>query len=145
MQVENFELGTFLKKERERQHLSSRDLAERTKKSESDKGVAASHINKIENGRVYPTFQTLQKIVAALGLPLVIVLDDSKASPDAVTIVSTPEVTQSLPQALRRKELVELLLICQELTDDQIEAILSVARNMRSSTRAIMELTKDKN
>ncbi len=145
MQVENFELGTFLKKERERQHLSSRDLAKRTKKSENDKGVTASHINKIENGRAYPTFQTLQKIVAALGLPLVIVLDDSKASPDAVTIVSTPEVTQSLPQALRRKELVELLLICQELTDDQIEAILSVARNMRSSTRAIMELTKDKN
>jgi len=145
VQVENFELGTFLKKERERQHLSSRDLAKRTKKSENDKGVTASHINKIENGRAYPTFQTLQKIVAALGLPLVIVLDDSKASPDAVTIVSTPEVTQSLPQALRRKELVELLLICQELTDDQIEAILSVARNMRSSTRAIMELTKDKN
>ena len=134
MQVENFELGTFLKKERERQHLSSRDLAERTKKSESDKGVTASHINKIENGRAYPTFQTLQKIVAALGLPLVIVLDDSKANPDAVTIVSTPEVTQTLPQALRRKELVELLLICQELTEDQIEAILGVARSMRSST-----------
>ena len=145
MQVENFELGTFLKKERERQHLSSRDLAERTKKSESDKGVAASHINKIENGRVYPTFQTLQKIVAALGLPLVIVLDDSKANPDAVTVVSTPEVAQSLPQALRRKELVELLLICQELTEDQIEAILGVARNMRSSTRSIMELRKEKN
>ena len=143
--MENFELGTFLKKERERQHLSSRNLAERTKKSESDKGVTASHINKIENGRAYPTFQTLQKIVAALGLPLVIVLDDSKANPDAVTVVSTPEVAQLLPQALRRKELVELLLICQELTDEQIEAILGVARNMRSSTRAIMELTKDKN
>jgi len=145
MQVENFELGTFLKKERERQHLSSRDLAERTKKSESDKGVTASQINKIENGRAYPTFQTLQKIVAALGLPLVIVLDDSKANPDAVTVVSTTEVAQPLPQALRRKELVELLLICQELTDEQIEAILGVARNMRSSTRSIMELTKDKN
>ena len=83
--------------------------------------------------------------MAALGLPLVIVLDDSKANPDAVTIVSTPEVAQSLPQALRRKELVELLLICQELTDDQIQAILGVARNMRSSTRSIMELTKNKN
>ena len=139
MQVENFELGTFLKKERERQHLSSRDLAERTKKSESDKGVAASHINKIENGRVYPTFQTLQKIVAALGLPLVIVLDGSKANPHAVTIVSTPEVAQSLPQALSHKELVELLLICQELTEEQIEAILGVARSMRSSTQSINE------
>ena len=137
MQVENFELGAFLKKERERQHLSSRDLAERTKKSERDKGVTASHINKIEHGRAYPTFQTLQKIVAALGLPLVIVLDGSKANPDAVTIVSTPVVAQSLPQALSRKELVELLLIGQELTEEQIEAILGVAR--------LMGPNKDKN
>jgi transcriptional regulator with XRE-family HTH domain len=139
VQVENFQLGAFLKRERERQHLSSRELARRTKKSESDKGVTASHINKIENGRAYPTFQTLQKIVAALGLPLVIVLDGSKANPDAVTIVSTPEVAQSLPQALSRKELVELLLICQELTNEQIEAILVVARSIRSSTRSITE------
>ena len=145
MQVENFELGAFLRRERERQHLSSRDLAERTKKSERDKGVAASQINKIENGRAHPTFQTLQKIVTALELPLVIVLDGSKADPDAVTIISTPEIAQFLPQALRRKELVQLLLICQELTDDQIEAILGVARNMRSSTRSIMELRKEKN
>lgn len=129
VQVENFELGAFLKKERERQHLSSRDLTERTRKSGSAKGVTASHINKIENGRAYPTFQTLQKIVATLGLPLIIVLDGSKANPDAVTIVSTPEVAQSLPQALSHKELVELLLICQKLTDEQIEAILGVARS----------------
>ena len=137
MQVENFELGAFLKKERERQHLSSRNLAERTKKSESDKGVTASHINKIENGRAYPTFQTLQKIVAALGLPLVIVLDGSKANPDAVTIVSTSEVAQSLLQALGHKELVQLLLVCQELTDEQIESVLVVARSIRGSTQSI--------
>jgi len=139
VQVENFELGAFLKKEREKQHLSSRDLAERTKKSESDKGVTASHINKIENGRAYPTFQTLQKIVAALGLPLVIVLDGSKANPVAVTIVSTLEVAQSLAQTLSHQELVELLLIGQELTDEQIEAILGVARSMGGSTRSITE------
>lgn len=137
MQVENFELGAFLKQERERQHLSSRDLAERTKKSESDKGVTASHINKIENGRAHPTFQTLQKIVTALGFPLVIVLDGSKANPDTVTIISTPEVAQSLPQALRHEELVQLLLVCQELTDEQIEVILSVARSMSSFTQSI--------
>ena len=139
MQVENFELGAFLRRERERQHLSSRDLAERTKKSERDKGVAASQINKIENGRAHPTFQTLQKIVTALELPLVIVLDGSKADPDAVTIISTPEIAQFLPQALRRKELVQLLLTCQELTDEQIESILGVARNMRNSTRSMSE------
>jgi len=139
VQVENFELGAFLKKERERQHLSSRELAERTSKNEGDKGVSASHINKIENGRAHPTFQTLQKIAAALGLPLVIVLDGSKANPDAVTIVSTSEVAQSFLQALVRKELVQLLLISKELTDEQLESVLGVARSMHGPTRSINE------
>jgi len=137
--VENFELGAFLKKERERQHLSSRALAERTKKREGERGVSASHINKIENGRAHPTFQTLQRIVTALGLPLVIVLNGNKTSPETVSIVSTPEVAQSLPRALSQKGLVQLLLICQELTDVQIEAVLAMARSMRNSARSIGE------
>ena len=127
MQVEHLELGAFLKRERERQRLSSRELAERTSKGEGEKGVSASHINKIENGKAHPTFQTLQKIAGALGLPLVIVLDGSKENPDAVTIVSTLEVAQSLLQALARKELVQLILACQELTDQQLETVLKVA------------------
>ncbi len=137
--MENFELGAFLKKERERQHLSSRALAERTKKREGERGVSASHINKIENGRAHPTFQTLQRIVTALGLPLVIVLNGNKTSPETVSIVSTPEVAQSLPRALSQKGLVQLLLICQELTDVQIEAVLAMARSMRNSARSIGE------
>ncbi len=135
MQVETLELGVFLKRERERQHLSSRELAERTNKSEGGKGVSASHINKIENGKAHPTFQTLQKIAAALGLPLVIILDGSKANPDIVTIVSTPEVAQSFLQALGRKELVQLVLVCQGLTDQQLEAVLRVARSIPGSTQ----------
>ena len=125
--MEHLELGAFLKRERERQRLSSRELAERTSKGEGEKGVSASHINKIENGKAHPTFQTLQKIAGALGLPLVIVLDGSKENPDAVTIVSTLEVAQSLLQALARKELVQLILACQELTDQQLETVLKVA------------------
>jgi len=139
VQVEHLELGAFLKRERERQHLSSRELAERTSKSEGDKGVSASHINKIENGKAHPTFQTLQKIAAALGLPLVIVLDGSKANPDVVTVVSTPEVAQSFLQALVRKELVQLVLACQELTDQQLETVLGVARSMLGHTRSTNE------
>lgn len=136
--MEHLELGAFLKRERERQRLSSRELAERTSKGEGDKGVSASHINKIENGKAHPTFQTLQKIAAALGLPLVIVLDGSKANPDAVTIVSTPEVAQSLLQALAREELVQLVLACQGLTDKQLETVLNVA-TMSGSTQATNE------
>ena len=137
MQVENLELGAFLKRERERQHLSSRELAERTSKGEGDKGVSASHINKIENGKAHPTFQTLQKIATALGLPLVIVLNGSKANPDTVSIVSTSEVAQSILQALGRKELVQLLLLCQEMTDGQIESVLGIARSILGSPQSI--------
>lgn len=137
--MENLELGAFLKRERERQHLSSRELAERTNKSKGDKGVSASHINKIENGKAHPTFQTLQKIAAALGLPLVILLDGGKSNPNVVTIVSTPEVAQSFLQALARKELVQLVLACQELTDQQLETVLGVAHSMHGPTRPTNE------
>lgn len=135
MQVKNFQLGAFLKQERERQQLSSRDLAKRTKRNGADRGVAASHINKIEKGRVHPTFQTLQKIVAALGLPLVIVLDGSKAAPDTVTILSTSEIAQALSQALNHEKLVQLLLSSQQLTDKQIEIVLGLARKISGATR----------
>jgi transcriptional regulator with XRE-family HTH domain len=134
--VENFQLGYFLKREREKRQLSSRELAKLTRRSKSEKGVAASHINKIENGRVHPTFQTLQKIAAALELPLVIVLDGSKANPETVAIVSTSEVAQSLPQALRYQELVQLLLVCQKLTAEQIKAVLGSARAMHSPAQS---------
>jgi transcriptional regulator with XRE-family HTH domain len=135
VQVEKFQLGIFLKKIRENQRLSTRDLVKRV--SKSDVMVTASQINKIENGKVNPSFQTLQKIAAALDLPLVIILDGSTMSPDTVTLVSTPEVAEKLPQALQRAELVQLLLYCQQLNDEQVSAILGVAHSIRGFTQPL--------
>jgi transcriptional regulator with XRE-family HTH domain len=135
MQVENFQLGAFLKEKRTSQHLSSRDLAKRTRRNDSDKEVAASHINKIERGHVHPTFQTLQKIAAALGLPLIIVLDGSQAFPDVVTVVSASDSSRSLARALNREKLMQLLLICQQFTDEQIEAVLTLVRSTSNTTQ----------
>ena len=137
MQVENFRLGAFLKKIRESQNLSTRDLVKRV--SKRDVTVTASQINKIENDKANPGFQTLQKIATALDLPLVIILDGSTLKPDAVTIVSTSEVAQKLPQALQREELVQLLLFCQELNREQVTAILEVARSIRGFTQPLHE------
>lgn len=137
--MERFQLGDFLKKVRKSQHLSTRALSERTKESESGIAVTVSQISKIENGKVHPTFQTLQKIAAALDLSLVIILDGSKAKPDSVAVVSTPEVIQSLPQAFNRQELMQLLLICRELTDEQIATVLQVAQTFSRSVRPAHE------
>ncbi|MBA2394161.1 MAG: helix-turn-helix transcriptional regulator [Ktedonobacteraceae bacterium] len=138
MQVENFRLGVFLKKIRESQRLSTRDLVKRV--GRSDVMVTASQVNKIENGKANPGFQTLQKIAAALDLPLVIILDGNTMKPDTVTIVSTPEVAQKLPQTLQREELVQLLLFCQELNREQVTAILEVARSIHGFTQPLHEV-----
>jgi len=137
VQVEKFRLGIFLRKVRESQNLSTRDLVKRVGKH--DVMVTASQINKIENDKVNPGFQTLQKIAAALDLPLVIILDGSKLNPDTVTLVSTSEIAQKLPQALQREELVQLLLLCQELNEEQVSAILGVARSIRGFTQPLNE------
>ena len=139
MQVEKFQLGVFLKRARESQNFSTRDLEKRVRESEHDSSVTASQINKIENGKTNPSLQTLQKIAAALDLPLIIVLDGSAMNPDTVTIVSTPEVAQKLPQTLQRTELIQLLLLCQELNEEQVSAILGVARSISGFTQPLHE------
>ena len=135
MQVEKFQLGTFLKEARERQKLSTRELEKRAGEKGSDTLVTASQINRIENGKTNPSFSILQKVATALDLPLVIILDGSKAEIDAVTVISTSEVIEALPQVLNRADVVELLMYCQQLTDEQVTAILGVARAIRGFTQ----------
>jgi len=137
--VEKFQLGTFLKEAREHQKLSTRELEDRAREKGSDMLVTSSQVNKIENGKTSPTFLTLQKIASALDLPLIIILDGSKADVNAVTIVSTSEVVEALPQVLNRANVVELLMYCQQLTDEQVAAILEVARSIRSFTQPTYE------
>ena len=133
--MEKFQLGTFLKEAREHQKLSTRELEKRASEKGSDMLVTTSQINKIENGRTNPSFLTLQKIASALDLPLVIILDGSKEDVDVVTVISTSEVSGALPQVLNRTDVVELLMYCQQLTDEQVTAILGVARAIRGFTQ----------
>lgn len=136
-QVEDFEIGPYLRSVREALRLTTRDVEDRSRRDGGKPSVTISQLSKIETGATpNPGFQTVQNIVAALDIPVVIVLD-GKANVDKVTILSSQEFSQSLLQALQHPELMELLLYCQELTDEQIQAILSIARSIRGFTRAI--------
>jgi len=137
--VEKFQLGEYLKRSRESQKLSTRALVKLSQKNGDNKRVTESQINKIENGKTNPSFLTLQKIAAALGLPLVIALDGSNDILDTVTVVSTDDIAESLLHALNRTELVELLLFCLELTDEQVAAVLGVAHSIRGFTKPVKE------
>jgi transcriptional regulator with XRE-family HTH domain len=135
--VANFDLGTYLKNARDRMRLSMQDLEERSKKGGSRTSVTASQVSRIETNQVHPRFQTLQTIAAALDLPLVIILDGGETEPKTVTILSTDEVAQSLVAVLHHEDVVELLIYCLELTEEQRKAILEVARSIRGFTRPL--------
>lgn len=133
--MEDFEIGEFLKSVRQRQGLSTHDVEERSKKAGRGRSVSASQLSRIETGETpNPGFRILQNIAATLGIPLIIVLDGSTANIDRITILSSQNVSQSLYQALQRAELIELLIHCQGLTDEQVHAILNLARSMPGAT-----------
>jgi len=125
--VEKFELASYLKQKRKQQGLSVRELQERIG-LRSAKGVTAAQISRIENGNSQPGFDTLQKIAAGLDLPLAILFEET---PDTVTILSTAKVAE----AFGRGRLLELILYCQELTDEQLDATLGIARSIRNYVR----------
>jgi len=141
--VEKFQLGAYLKNVRNSQNLSIHELERRAKESNEGKSVTVSQISKIENGKTDPRFTTLQKIAELLDVPLVFILDGSGGKVDTVTVVSTDEVAQALPEALNREKLLQLLVFCMELSDEQINAILGVAHVLRNFTRSVRH-TNDK-
>ncbi|NWJ94157.1 MAG: helix-turn-helix transcriptional regulator [Chloroflexi bacterium] len=133
-QVEKFKLGDFLKKKREEQRLTVRQLAMRT--NSGNPTVTASQISKIENDRVNPGFLTLQRIAIALDLPLAILLEGSLDTPDAIAVLTKSEVVE----ALNRPKLLELILYCYQLNDEQLEAIVGVARSIHEFTKPSKEV-----
>ena len=131
-----FQLGAYLREERENQNLGVRELARRAKNNSEGRSVSASQISNIETGKSDPGFETLQKYAEALDLPLVFILDGSKGNIDAITIASTNEIAQGLPETFHREKLIQLLIYCMELNDEQIDAILGVAQAIRNFTRS---------
>lgn len=140
MQVEKLPLGTYLKRVRDSRNLSTHDLEKLSKARGEGKSVSAGQISRIERGETNAGFQTIQRIVELLGVPVTYILDGSERNIDTVTIVSTDEVAQALPEVLNREKLIELLVSCIEFTDEQIESILGVARVIRDLTRSTQDI-----
>ena len=106
-----------------------RDL-EKLSKEKGNRGLTYSHISKIENGDSGVKLDTLQKIAAALNLPFIVLLDGGNTSPDTVTVLSTDEISSDLIRTIHREEIIRLLLVCQNLTEDQINSLCGVVESM---------------
>ncbi len=134
--MEKLPLGVYLKRVRDSRHLSTHDLEKRSKEIGEGKSVTAGQISRIETGKTDAGFKTIQKIVELLDVPIVFILGGGEGNIDTVTIVSTDEIAQTLPEALSREKLVELLALCVKFTDEQLDAILGVTRVIRDLKRS---------
>src|SRR5579872_5417047 len=85
-------IGRRLRKLREEKNLSQGDIENRT-------GLLRCYISRVENGHTVPSLETLERLAAALEVPLYQLFydgDEAPALPNLSTRQSAEELTQSL-------------------------------------------------
>jgi transcriptional regulator with XRE-family HTH domain len=78
----NVNVGSLIRRERQRQGLSLRELARRV-------GVSASMLSQVETDRTRPSVSTIYAIATELGLSIDALLSDTGAAPAAEAAVAT--------------------------------------------------------
>jgi transcriptional regulator with XRE-family HTH domain len=97
----NVNVGSLIRRERERQRLSLREVARRV-------GVSASMLSQVETGRTRPSVSTIYAIAAELGLSIDALLSEEAAVADPVAMArrSVREDAASAPEAIPASQLV---------------------------------------
>ena len=78
----NVNVGALIRRERQRQGLSLRELARRV-------GVSASMLSQVETDRTRPSVSTIYAIATELGLSIDALLSDSEAAADAAALAES--------------------------------------------------------
>src|ERR671926_1955174 len=91
--VNTVELGRAIRRKREEQGLSLRDVANET-------GVSASALSRIENGTGKPDADNIARLAAWLDMPIERVMHHDRAAAEAKPVIyypheSTPEIVEA--------------------------------------------------
>lgn len=97
----NVNVGSLIRRERERQRLSLRELARRV-------GVSASMLSQVETGRTRPSVSTIYAIAAELGLSIDALLSEEAAVADPVAMARSRvrEDAATAPEMIPASQLV---------------------------------------
>ena len=97
----NVNVGSLIRRERERQRLSLRELARRV-------GVSASMLSQVETGRTRPSVSTIYSIAAELGLSIDALLSEEAAVADPVAMARSRvrEDAATAPEVIPASQLV---------------------------------------
>jgi transcriptional regulator with XRE-family HTH domain len=119
-------LGTRLREIRTQKSLTQRDISERS-------GLPSSQISRIENGYRLPSLETLERITAALHVPVYDLFYKAGTAHRTSTVPLQEAVTKIIADAKKGGEeefLLSLKTVLPRLREVDCELILSMARKM---------------
>lgn len=121
-------IGTRLRKLREEKALSQGDIEKRT-------GLLRCYISRVENGHTVPSIETLEKLAAALEIPLYQLFYEGEEPPPLPNLSrrhTTEELVQDeeTPKEMRFFEKVKRLLVRINEKDRQL--LLYMAQKLAS-------------
>ena len=90
----NVNVGSLIRRERQNQGLSLRELARRV-------GVSASMLSQVETGRTRPSVSTIYAIATELGLSIDALLSDKEAAVATATAVASASSASAGPRVRR--------------------------------------------
>lgn len=121
-------LGTKLREIRIQRSLTQQQISERS-------GLPSSQISRIENGYRLPSLETLERITAALAIPISDLFYEAGSAHAASTVPFQKAVTRIIADAKKKgpseeEFLVSLKTVVPRLREVDCELILSIARKM---------------
>jgi transcriptional regulator with XRE-family HTH domain len=91
-------IGTRLKKLREDRSLSQGDVEKRT-------GLLRCYISRVENGHTVPSLETLERLAAALEIPLHLLFYEGEGEPALPSLTKRQSTEELVLDAEQEKEL----------------------------------------
>jgi transcriptional regulator with XRE-family HTH domain len=115
-------IGAWLRQLREQRGLSQADM-------EKASGLLRGYISRVENGRTVPCLETLERLAAALDVPLYQLFymngDDSVPRPKLRSTWRAPDGAM-----VQNRFLLRLRELCGQMKDSEREFFLGVAKKL---------------
>lgn len=117
-------IGAWLRQLREERRLSQADIEKAT-------GLLRGYISRVENGRTVPSLETLERLAAALDVPLYQLFYTNGERPAARRLTARKELAEVMDGAsVEQRFLVRLRQLCGRMKDSERKLLLGVARRL---------------
>jgi len=121
-------IGTRLKKLREERNLSQGDIEKRT-------GLLRCYISRVENGHTVPSLETLERLAAALELPLYQLFYEGEEAPPLPNLTKRQDTEELVLDAEQEKELrffEKVKRLLGKIDDKDRQLLLYMAQKLAS-------------